>query len=190
MIKDVFKLLKDNPSDINEHLETLKLYSSKCSHVTEFGTRFGDSTVALAMGEPKTLITYDIKKHDGADYHISLVKNYYSDKHFDYIIQDVLKIHIAPTELLFIDTLHTYSQLSKELKLHANKVSKYIIMHDTVSFGNRDETIYEHASTEIKQPSDKTGLMLAMVEFLHDNKNWLVEGVYSNNNGLVVLKRI
>lgn len=42
-----------NPSDINEHLPTLKKYAEECDHITEMGVRGIVSTYALLMGKPK-----------------------------------------------------------------------------------------------------------------------------------------
>ena len=53
---------KNNATDINEHLETLYNYGIKCDHITEFGSRFGDSTVALIHSKPKAMISYDLFK--------------------------------------------------------------------------------------------------------------------------------
>jgi hypothetical protein len=104
-------------------------------------------------------------------------------------------VEIEDTELLFIDTLHTYQQLSSELKLHSEKVSKYIILHDTVYFGRVDEKIYSHASEIIKNDKDnknnKSGLMTSVEDFLNSDYGfkWEIHKHYENNNGLTILKR-
>jgi len=50
----------NTPSDINEHLPTLKKYAEECSHITEMGVRWVVSTYGLLMGKPKKMISYDI----------------------------------------------------------------------------------------------------------------------------------
>ena len=40
---------------------------------------------------------------------------------------------IEPVDVLYIDTVHTESQLTQELELHGDKVRKFIICHDTNS---------------------------------------------------------
>ena len=76
---------------------------------------------------------------------------------------------------MFIDTLHTYDQLSEELRLHAPKARKYIVLHDTTTYGEGGET-----------PGHQ-GLWPAVEEFL-------AEGCFrlgarnTNNNGLTVLE--
>ena len=41
---------------------------------------------------------------------------------------------------MFIDTLHDYEQLREELRLHAGKARRYVVLHDTTTFGERGET--------------------------------------------------
>ncbi len=150
-------MLKEQISntDISEHLPTLRLLVSLCDHVTEFGVRSGVSTQAfLTTNVPS--IHYDIDPQPFA----------FPSPH-SFIQADTLKIDIQPTDLLFIDTEHSYEQLSQELALHANKVRKYLVFHDT--------TTYDEALTP------------AIVEFLKDHKDWKLLAQYLNNNGLTVL---
>ena len=162
-------------SDINEHLPTLKEYSSKVKHVTEFGVRFGISTIALLAGKPKILKSYDIDRRRFKSYR--LFKQVSPDTEFVFTEADVLKINIDPTDLLFIDTWHVYKQLKQEFELHAGKVSKYIILHDVITFG----TIGEDGS--------EFGLTNAVSEFLSNNKSWTIEKMFNNNNGLCILSK-
>jgi predicted RNA-binding protein len=112
---------------------------------------------------------------------------------YDFLLADVLNIEIEQTDLLFIDTLHTYNQLNSELKKHNLKVNKFIILHDTETFGYKDELIYSHASNIVKNiSSSKAGLMNAVNDFLQseDGKNWRIKELFKNNNGLCVLERV
>lgn len=88
---------------------------------------------------------------------------------------------IEPTDLLFIDTLHVYDQLKKELDRHAACVRQFIIMHDTTTFG------------EIGEPIDGSpnarGLWPAIEEFLESHCDWQLRERFTNNNGLTVLSR-
>ena len=190
LIEDKFNELKNNPSDINEHLETIKEYSSQCKHITEMGVRWVVSTWAFLMGKPDKMISYDIVTNTQINEVINACNEY--GLNFKFIEADVLKIQIEKTELLFIDTLHTYNQLIQELTLHSKNSSKYIILHDTTSFGIKDESIYNHASDIIKSTAEtKHGLKNAITDFLitEDGKNWEIHKEYTNNNGLTILKR-
>jgi len=89
---------------------------------------------------------------------------------------DVLHVEIEATDLLFIDTFHVYEQLQEELRLHAGKVHKYIVLHDTTTFG-----LYGEAPGH-------AGLWPVVEEFLKEGAFRLKER-YENNHGLTVLER-
>ena len=180
---------KNTPSDINEHLETLYNLGIECSHITEMGVRWVSSTWPLVYSNPKKIISYDIVTNPNIIEVINLCNEYSVDYSFQE--KDVLQLEIEPTELLFIDTLHTYNQLINELKIHSNKVSKYIVLHDTEFFGRVDEVVYEHASNFVKNnPITKQGLMTAVEDFLSTElgQSWELFKIYKNNNGLTILK--
>jgi cephalosporin hydroxylase len=169
-----FHDLCNSQSDINEHLQTLKNLASEVNHVTEFGVRHGVSTIALIMGEPSILRSYDIdKKDDDASSLIIYAKEKGIDFKFDE--EDTLKLEIDRTELLFIDTWHVYQQLIAELETHHSKVSKYIVMHDTTSF----ELTGEDGKSK--------GLWIAVEEFISHHNEWSIFKRYTNNNGLTIL---
>jgi hypothetical protein len=180
---------KNTPSDINEHLETLYNLGKECSHITEMGVRWVSSTWPLVYSNPKKIISYDIVTNPNIIEVINLCNEYSIDYSFQE--KDVLQLEIELTELLFIDTLHTYNQLIKELEIHSNKVSKYIVLHDTEFFGRVDEVVYEHASNFVKNnPITKQGLMTAVEDFLSTElgQSWELFKIYKNNNGLTILK--
>lgn len=181
---------KNMISDINEHINTLYEYGKECSHITEMGVRWVSSTWPLIYSNPKKMISYDIVKNDNINEVIDLASEYNID--YTFIEGDVLNLDIEPTELLFIDTLHTYNQLHSELNKHSQNVSKYIILHDTISFGNIDENIYNHASDIVKSiNSGKIGLINAINDFLvsTNGKHWKIKEIFTNNNGLTILER-
>lgn len=188
-IKEMYDLHSTTHSDINEHLPTLYELAKKCDHVTEMGTRGVVSAWALALANPKKVVCYDIEKHPNVDNLIALSKEY--NVNLEFIEADVLKTEIEETDLLFIDTFHTYNQLAMELKLHSHKAKKYIAFHDTTSFGFRDENEYECISELVKdKEKPKTGLVPAIDEFMKSEIGscWEVEKIYMNNNGFTILK--
>ena len=99
-------------SDINEHLPTLKKYAEECNHITEMGVRDVVSTWAFLMGNPKKLISYDINQINESII-LETIKD--TEIEFKFVLADTTKIEIEETDLLFIDTLHTYDQLKSEL---------------------------------------------------------------------------
>ena len=179
VLENIYNKRCSIPSDINEHLPTLKKYAEECDHITEMGVRWVVSTFAFMMGKPKKLISIDI---DPVEKHgiqtidlISLAKT--AGVEFEFVLGDTTEIEIEETDFLFIDTLHTYTQLKKELALHPSKVKKYIGFHDTTTFAKVGE--YK-----------EVGLWPAIEEFLSSNPEWVIAEKFENNNGLTILKRI
>ena len=103
-----------------------------------------------------------------------------------------IQIDIEETDLLFIDTLHRYGQLKLELKKHSSKCKKYIILHDTTTFGDVGETASKLMIDPVTggmQLIPRKGLWPAVEEFLKENKNWKLKERFTHNNGLTVLER-
>ena len=187
-IDNKLESLINTSSDINEHLLTLVEYGKECNHITEMGVRWIVSTWAFLKSSPKKLISYDIQHPSkwGAD--INQVYFVANDLNIDYSFKlaNVLEEDIEQTDLLFLDTWHSYKQLKAELTKFNNKVNKYIIMHDTSNYEFRDEEGYESLGF---YSESKRGLWPAIEEFLQENNNWEIHRRYVNNNGLTILKR-
>jgi len=182
--ENYYKIECSRPSDIHQHLPTLKRYSELCEHITEMGVRDIVSSWAFMVAGPKKLISYDIS--DPPANRLGKLKEAALELNVDFkfIKANVLSIDIEPTDLLFIDTLHRGTQLQNELLLHSNKVNKYIILHDTTTF-------YLNGEDDNHKPSIKEdGLGWALGEFLKDNQNWVIKEVFKNNNGLTVIEKI
>ena len=177
LLKNEYESAIRNDSDINEHLEVLKELADECAHVTEMGTRTGISTRAF-LNSDVILRAYDLSLDSGVNGLFEHAKN--SGKDVSYVESNVLDIEIEETDLLFIDTLHTFDQLKTELFLHSPKVKKYIILHDTTS--------YEWEGEMVNGVSQK-GLWPAVEDFLNLNSNWFILERFGNNNGLTILKR-
>ena len=172
MIEEIYKRLCESPSDINEHLPTLKRYAEGSKHITEMGVRGIVSTYALLMGKPERMISWDINAVDTS--HIQ------TDTDFEFKVGNTLEINIEETDFLFIDTLHNYTQLKGELERHHTKVRKWIGFHDTTSFEWGGES-YEG--------KPEKGIWPAIEEFLSDNPQWKLVERFTNNNGLTIIGR-
>jgi hypothetical protein len=174
-IEDLYRQAAQTPSDINEHVERLRQLGSRRAHITEFGVRTGISTIAWVAARPKTLVCYDIRRCGEID----LIEQVAKEVGVEFIFheRDVLSVTIDPTDLLFIDTLHTYDQLRAELARHADRVRSTIVLHDTETFGQRGEA------------AGSRGLWPAVEEFLAAHPEWTIYERRSNNNGLTVLER-
>lgn len=184
-------------SDINQHLPTLLKLSNECHTITEMGVRWIVSTWAFLNSNAHKITSIDIcdpsefknlpqyNQYSPSDIEtITLLANSVN-KQYSFIKANTLQIQIEPTDLLFIDTLHCYYQLNKELLLHGNKVNKYIILHDVETFKYIDEILPNNPTPT----TSNKGLKKAIDEFLEQNQHWFIKDWYNNNNGLCVLKR-
>lgn len=182
-------------SDINEHLPTLMKYAKKCNHITECGVRTVTSSYALANGlvqSPGDITTKKIVQVDPV-FHENITK--FTDEckteglSCVFYEQSDLECPLEDTDLLFIDTWHVYPQLKQELARWHSSVSKYIIMHDTTTFGYAGEGKVVQGSS-FSDSDIANGLIPAIYEFLIQNTNWIIKEKFENNNGLTVLERI
>src|SRR3990167_819942 len=164
MIEDKYQQLCVTPSDINEHLPVLKSYALLSDVIIELGVRGMVSTWGLLAGHPKEMLSVDIVNpaEHGGNVEEAMKLAQKEGVTWDFLLVSSLEIEIPHCDLLFVDTIHSYEQLSQELKLHSSYTTKYIIMHDTVI-------------PEMKQAID---------EFLAGNNDWKVKEVFENNNGL------
>lgn len=190
-LEKIVNQIYQTPSDINEHIPTLIEYGSECETITEMGVRAITSTWAFLGAAPKKLVSYDMEdpSHYGSDIKLVYKVAEQYGLNFHFVKADVLKIDIEETDLLFLDTWHAYDQLKAELERHSSKAKKYIIMHDTTSYEQRDEPLTSENTFEGEKSSGK-GLWPAITEFLETNNEWQLHKRYTNNNGLTILKRI
>jgi predicted O-methyltransferase YrrM len=198
-IKHKYNKLCKTKSDINEHLPTLFKYASNCESVIECGVRRCVSSWALAYGlmsngkSNNKLILNDIEECD--------VKEFLSETNnskLSVILEWCSNIDLILNEevdMVFIDTWHVYGQLKRELAKFKH-TKKYIIMHDTQTDGiygesvrNKHDVLEKMNLFGMTEYEVTTGLQPAIDEFLGDNPNWNVCEVFTNNNGLTVLKK-
>lgn len=156
-------------TDFFLHVPRLKSLADQCQHVTEFGVRDGQSTRALLASTAATLRSYDLYIDPYVQFLYGLAKK--SGKDAEYTVGNSLQINIDPTDMLFIDTDHTYQQLTAELSRHADKVRQFIAFHDThYPFGME--------------------LLPAIMEFLAANPQWRVKSHTGECYGFTVLERV
>lgn len=161
-------------TDIHAHLPLLRKLCDRCDHVTEFGVRTGESSRAILSSRARIIRMYDLCLNPQVQHMVDQAVH----KHITYEAADTRTVTIEPTDLLFIDTLHTYEQLTQELARHAWKVRRYIMFHDTHTFGLQDEP--GHSGP---------GLLPAILEFMAEVRYWRLIHHTVQNNGCTVLER-
>lgn len=174
MIQEHYQKILAIPSDIRLDLPILYDLATQCEHITELGTGFGNSTVALLAAQPKRLLSYDLRFLDSA----LILKPMHGITDFQLIEADDLTIQLEPTDMIFIDTYHTYLHLSQELRLHAHAAKKFIAFHDTEVFGKTSED------------GTRPGLVTAIKEFLIRCPFWQLKSHSNIHNGLTVLQKM
>ena len=171
----------DVHSDMYVHMPVLREYASNCDHVTEFGVRGGVSTTAFMHARPRRFVAYDLVRSQEALALFSIAAA--NDLSYDFVEADVLKVTIEPTDFLFIDTYHCYSQLTAELRRHSESVRRYIGFHDVETFGEWPESPIYWGEPESR------GIMPAITEFLGEHQNWQQVHFTKECYGLMIIER-
>ena len=131
LIEDKYKQLCEIPSDSNLHLPLMRKYVAEGDTVIEFGVRYVNSTWALLANKPKKLWSVDIVRPPEEKLAEVEAAAKEQGTEFAFLLADSHHTEIDGIDILFIDTIHTYSHLVKELWAHSSRVRKYIILHDS-----------------------------------------------------------
>jgi hypothetical protein len=161
-------------------LDVITSLAKEVDHITEFGVRRCISTYGWLAGKPSKYIGVDISTWpEWGD----LIK--YTDKKdpdiftdVKLIVNDDTKIEIEETDLLFIDSLHTYDHVTKQIELHSDKVKKYMVFHDAL---NLEGGPGDYSNTR--------GVYKAIMDFMATTDKW-EQIEHLRPCGLLILKRI
>lgn len=197
-LNEQYKIHCQQPSDINEHIPTLRQLASDCSSIIEIGVRSMVSTWGILKGLSESSSTN--RSYLGIDLYyppmntLSLAKELAESNgiSFQFLAANDMTIEIEPVDLLFIDSLHTYCHLTYELEKFSRRINKYIAMHDTSApWENRDDLSYRGDYSEYPSNIDrnKRGLWPAVLDFLERHPEWTLCARYENNHGFTILKR-
>lgn len=203
-LKEIYLEKCETESDINQHLPTLARYASFYCNAQEWGTRGVVSTWALAYGlsqntvvKTKHLSLVDINDCPTEELIVkaleqNVVVHFHKKSTLDLVPQNNY------TGLLFIDTVHVYGQLKRELAIAKSifGISR-IILHDTTLDAEYGQAIREGWSKEeiervslttgIPENEIARGIWPAVEEFLVEHSQWKIIEKFENNNGLTVL---
>lgn len=166
-----YRKVRSTNSDIREHCSILFGLGNQVKHITEFCHGALNSTVSFLASSAEKVITYSRFKEK----EIEKLKYLVGDR-FEAHKTTGINYEIQETDLLFLDDEHTYANLTVELEETADKVKKYIVIHDTETFGEIGE-------------DQKEGLKKAIDDFLSNRPEWKLQSHLSNNNGLTILHR-
>lgn len=186
-------------SDINEHLPVLREIASQCASAVEIGIRSMVSTWGIIIGLSENVsgkgsyigIDLDLPPWDTLQKARVLAES--QNVSFQFWKGNDMQIDIPQSDMLFIDSLHTYCHLTYELEKFSPKVNKFIALHDTSDpWGTRDDDQYhgDYSEYDSSFNKEKRGLWPAVVDFLERHPEWCLHERRLNSHGLTVLKRI
>lgn len=173
-LEEAFQWAVTHPRDMEKHLPKLKELAAQCDHVTEISYR-KESTVALAAGEPRVLVSFNSEGRDP----VSMSLDSAAKGRLELVRSGVHPDHVGsfhPTDLLFMDTIHTYALTLALLQRHARHTKRFIVLHDTQLYGYRDEG-----------EADGPGMWAAIRVFMTENPQWSVVYHTDQQYGLTVL---
>lgn len=173
---------------ISAHLPRLKALATGCRVAVEFGVKAGASSTALLIGAG-SVISYDTVETPSARQLQAL-----AGTRWDYRIQDSREAEPVACDLLFVDSLHTYAQVAAELDRHAASVHRYLVFHDTITFGSvgADGETGRYRWTYrpgMSVPHDALGIRPAIDELMIHDPTWRIIAHYTDSHGLLVLER-
>jgi predicted O-methyltransferase YrrM len=163
--------------DISEHLAILSMLVREfgLKQIVELGTRTGNSTLALlaaARSVDGKVLSMDIQPCELAQERVASagLTDWWTFWHTDDLQVPDSAIP-EPIDLLFIDTWHTYNQLTAELKKYTPRLRQgsWIAIHDYVSF---------------------PGITRAVRDFVASRPGNLNVYPFANQNGLALIRII
>lgn len=170
----------NHTSDMMEFMPVIRKYSKGLKHITEFGTRGCVSCYGMLVEKPERFVTYDLIPNGNARVALDIAKEHGIS--FEFKAEDVSTAYIEETDLLFFDTEHSYKHVWCGLERHHERVKKYILIHDTSSFGYKDE---------IDTGAPIQGVMNAVRNFiLAHGHEWDFREDIPQGAGLTILERI
>lgn len=98
-------------------------------------------------------------------------------------------------DLLFVDTVHNYAHVKKELELHSRVASRFIVVHDT-NYPPVDRRVLGSVDLGAKQQDivvefrDTKRVKNAVTEFLAESSNFDLEYQSDEGTGMMILRRL
>ncbi len=176
------------PTAMAAHLPRLRELAEGLALAVEFGVKKGGSSSALILAA-EHVISYDLVATSRAR---SLERA--AAEWWEYRLEDSRTASFPPCDLLFVDSLHTYAQCRAELDAHANRVKRYLVFHDVITFGvigadgEKGGHLWEY-EVGVSVPREALGIRPAIDELMIRDPSWRILASYPDSHGLLVLER-
>lgn len=170
------------------HLPRLRALAEGLELAVEFGVKRGASSSALLLGAHE-VVSYDVVETADA----RLLERLAGER-WTYCLADSRTADVPPCDLLFVDSLHTYDQVAAELTAHAGKVRRWLVFHDTITFGSigakgeSGQHLWTYAAGQ-SVPRGALGIRPAIDELMIRDPSWRLRAHYTDSHGLLVLER-
>jgi hypothetical protein len=174
---------------IAAHLPRLFELAYGLDEVVEFGVKAGGSTSAFLLAA-QHVTSVDLKPVPDVNQRLQE----YAGDAWTFIQGDTRTVTIPTCDLLFLDANHTFASVDAELRAHADKVSKLLVFHDTITFGSigaRDETgewSWQYRRGQ-SVPLEHLGIRPAIDLLMIRDPDWFIQEHYFDSHGLLVLCR-
>ncbi len=172
------------------HLPWLRALGNSLSDVIEFGVKGGASSSAWLLGA-EHVTSYDIVSTVEARQLEQLAQSRWT-----YRIQSSLEAPVQECDLLFIDSLHTFAQCDAELRRHADLVRRYLVFHDTLTFGSvgadgeSGRQLWDYRTHRGESvPETALGIRPAIDQLMMRDSSWRVGNHHLDSHGLLTLER-
>lgn len=198
-LNNLFEYYSHDWSDIHEHVPILRDIAKQCESAVELGVRSMNSTWGILLGLSENSLQFHsyigIDLENPPENMLNLAKKLTSEIgiSFQFWQANDMNINIPVSDMLFIDTLHTYCHLTYELEKFSSKIKKFIVMHDTSDpWGSNDDPWYSGDHSEYPSWIDfnKRGLWPAVEDFLARHPEWTLKERRLNCFGLTILERV
>lgn len=174
---------------IAPHLPRMRALAEGLEIAVEFGVKRGASSSALLLGA-QTVVSYDVKETPQAR-ELQRI----AGERWLYHIEDSRTADVPACDLLFVDSLHNFKQVDAELKAHADKVARYLVFHDVMTFGcvgargESGEQVWTYRRGE-PVPASAVGIRPAIDALMIRDRSWQIAASYTDSHGLLVLERV
>lgn len=188
-IEELYQRHYKQGTAISAHLPRLRHLAEGCELAVEFGVKRGFSTTALLLSAQHVL-SVDLVQHT----ELRVLRRYADEDHWIFLQGDTREIDIPECDLLFVDADHTYASVHAELTRHADKVQRWLIFHDTITFGS----VAADGETGLPRwqpvggrsvPLEHLGIRPAIDELMIRDPSWRIYMHYTDSHGLLVLQR-
>lgn len=179
----------ETQSAIRVHLPRLRALAEGLELVVEFGVKKGASSSAFLVAANRVL-SYDLVETKSARELERLAGDRWS-----YRLGDSRTADVPPCDLIFFDTQHDYDTLKAELDAHGRQASRYLVFHDTTTFGSiaANGELGTHRWQYVvgqSVPREHLGIRHAIDEWLIAERAWRIAASYWESHGLLVLERV